>query len=77
MDSWGHSARVIYLGFSLLIYGGLPVFLVEPVLGVLLILVGVVGMFATRLVVGVVGYRQTMRRPWPKVPPVEDEDDDW
>jgi hypothetical protein len=40
-------------------------------------LAGVIGLFATRLGVGIVSYRQTMRRPWPKVPPVEDDDDDW
>jgi hypothetical protein len=28
------------------------------------------------LVVGLVEYRRTMRRPWPQVPPLAD-DDDW
>jgi hypothetical protein len=40
-------------------------------------LAGVIGLFATRLGVGIVSYRQTMRRPWPKVPPAEDHDDEW
>ena len=31
----------------------------------------------THLAVGIVDYRQAMRRPWPKVSPVEDEDDEW
>ena len=77
MGAWGHSLRAIYLGFSLLIYAGLPVFLFARRLGVFLMLAGVLGMFATRLVVGIVSYRQTMRRPWPKVPPIEDDDDEW
>jgi hypothetical protein len=75
--AWGRSLRVIYLGFSILIYAGLPVILFAPRLGVFLMLAGVVGMFATRLGVGIVGYRQTMRRPWPKVPSIEEDDDDW
>lgn len=33
--------------------------------------------FLVFLVAAVVIYRRTMRRPWPKVAPVEDEDDDW
>ena len=28
------------------------------------------------LLVGLTEYRRTMRRPWPKVPPLDD-DDDW
>ncbi len=78
MGAWGQSLRTVYLGFSLLIYAGLPVILFVPRVGVFLMLAGAVGMFATRLVVGIVGYRQTMRRPWPKVTPIhDDDDDDW
>ncbi len=30
------------------------------------------------LALGVVGYRRVMRRPWPKVEPLDrDDDDDW
>jgi hypothetical protein len=31
---------------------------------------------ATHLLVSVVEYRRTMRRPWPDVPPLFDDDDD-
>ena len=76
MGAWGFALRVALLGCTVLIFAGPPVFLFERRLGVFLMLAGVIGLFATRLMVGVVGYRQTMRRPWPKVPPVED-DDEW
>jgi hypothetical protein len=76
MPVWGHLFRAVYLGFSLLIYAGLPVILFAPRLGVFLMLAGAVGMFGSRLVFVIVGYRQTMHRPWPKVPPIEDDDDD-
>jgi hypothetical protein len=33
--------------------------------------------FAAHVTVGIVGYVQTMRRPWPSLPPLEDDDDDW
>jgi hypothetical protein len=29
------------------------------------------------LVGAILAYRATMRRPWPKVAPLEDEDEDW
>jgi len=66
VGAWGHSLRAVYLSFSILVYAGLPVFLFARRLGVFLMLAGVIGLFATRLGVGIVSYRQTMRRPWPK-----------
>jgi hypothetical protein len=39
-------------------------------------LAGVIGYVGMHLVRGVVHYRRTMRRPWPRVPPIEDDDDD-
>jgi hypothetical protein len=44
--------------------------------GVFLMLAGVCGNISGHLLVGVTEYRRIMRRPWPKVPPLED-DDDW
>jgi hypothetical protein len=32
---------------------------------------------AGHLAVGILGYRETMSRPWPKVPPIKNDDDDW
>ena len=33
--------------------------------------------FVVYLVAAIVIYRRTMRRPWPKVAPAEDDDDEW
>ena len=44
--------------------------------GVYLVLVGFGGHLAGHLVIGVVGYREVMSRPWPRAVPLED-DDDW
>jgi hypothetical protein len=44
--------------------------------GVVLMLAGVIGFVAGHLIMGVTEYRRIMRRPWPKVRPLED-DDDW
>jgi hypothetical protein len=44
--------------------------------GAFLMLTAVCGMIGGHLVMGVAEYRRTMRRPWPKVPPIDD-DDDW
>jgi hypothetical protein len=68
--------QIVYLGFGLLLFGGLFVVLFALRLATFLMLAGAVGMFGTRLVVGVIEYRRTMRRPWPRVPPIE-EDDEW
>jgi hypothetical protein len=43
VGAWGHSLRAVYLGFSLLVYAGLPVFLFARRLGVFLMLAGVIG----------------------------------
>jgi hypothetical protein len=39
---------------------------------VLLVVAGIVALAS--LVSGLVRYRRVMRRPWPKVPPADDED---
>jgi hypothetical protein len=77
VPAWGRVIQVVAFTFTLLLLLGLPVLLVSSRLGLLLIVVGMAGYFLTQLTVSIVGYRQTMRRPWPKVPPVEDDDDDW
>ena len=43
--------------------------------GAYLMLAGLLGSIATHLLVGVVGYRQVMRRDWPNVAPLDDWDD--
>jgi hypothetical protein len=76
VGAWGQILRAVLFGFDLLLFACLPVFLFDRRLAVFLALAAVIGLFLTHLTVGVVGYRQTMRRPWPKVPPLED-DDEW
>jgi hypothetical protein len=75
VSAWGQALRGVLLGFTVLLFAACP--LVAHRLGVFLMLAAVIGLFATRLTVGIVGYRQTMRRAWPYVPPVEDDDDEW
>ena len=36
---------------------------------------GLAGVIGVHLLVGVAGYRTVMQRPWPKVPPLQDDDD--
>jgi hypothetical protein len=44
--------------------------------GVVLLLAGFAGHLAGHVALGVAGYRRVMRRPWPPVRPLAD-DDDW
>jgi hypothetical protein len=39
-------------------------------------LTAVIGSISCHLVIGVAAYRSVMKRPWPKVAPLDD-DDDW
>jgi hypothetical protein len=73
----GHVLRAVLLGFELLLFGGVPSVLFAPRLAVFLIFVGFIGYVGTHVVMGIVHYRRTMRRPWPRVPPIEDDDDEW
>jgi hypothetical protein len=66
--------RIAPVWLVLLVVGGYSaVFGWRP--GGFLMLAGVCGMIGGHLVVGVVEYRRTMRRPWPAVSPLDDEDD--
>jgi hypothetical protein len=69
----GTSARTIFS--ALLVAGALTAFFWRP--GVILLLTGVGGVFAAQLVVGAAAYRTAMRRPWPAVRPLDDDEDDW
>jgi hypothetical protein len=40
-------------------------------------LAGFVGQVATHLLIGVTEYRRIMGRPYRKVPPLQDDPDDW
>jgi hypothetical protein len=73
----GWAFQVLYLGFALLLSGGVLIIAFDPPPAPFLLLAGAIGLFGTRLVFAVVEYRRTMRRPWPRVPPIEDDDDEW
>jgi hypothetical protein len=74
MSAWFHVLRAL---LAVPLYAGLPVFLFDQRAGVLLMLAGMVGLFATHLAFAIVGYRRTMSHPWPKVPPLDEDDDEW
>jgi hypothetical protein len=50
--------------------------MLEARFGAYLLLVGFGGQLALDLLIGAAAYRETMRRPWPDVAPLDD-DDDW
>lgn len=56
-------------GATLVVFGWRP--------GVWLLLGSVVLLIAVHLAIGIGSYRDVMRRPWPRVTPLEDDDDDW
>jgi hypothetical protein len=79
-DAVKRSQRVaIYLlpGFDLLLFVGAFGAALSWRPGALLMLTGAAGLLATHLYIGVSAYRETMNRPWPPVPPVSGDDDDW
>jgi hypothetical protein len=64
----------LLLGECFLIVG-LLLLLFAPRPGVFLLLAGVSARIGSHLLLGILGYRQTMRRPWPHVRPLVE--DDW
>jgi hypothetical protein len=45
--------------------------------GALLMLAGFLGQVAGHAIMGLTEYRRVMRRSWPDVRPLEDDDDEW
>ena len=43
--------------------------------GAVLMLTGLVALLLGHLAVGLQGYRRVMSRPWPRVPPLDDEEE--
>ena len=77
MSAWTRLFQVFYLGFALALFVGVALLAVSTRTGVYVALVGFVGYIGMHLALGIGTYRATMRRPWPKVPPMEDDDDEW
>lgn len=70
------AAYLAYVWAALLCVGGFGAALGwRP--GVVLMLAGVSGFVAGHLIMGFTEYRRIMRRPWPKVRPLDDDEDDW
>jgi hypothetical protein len=70
------AAYLSYVWTALLCVGGFGAALGwRP--GVVFMLAGVSGFVAGHLIMGLTEYRRIMRRPWPKVSPLDDDDDDW
>ena len=79
-DAVKRSQRVaIYLlpGFDLLLFVGAFGAALSWRPGAFLMLIGAAGLLRTHLFIGVSAYRQTMKRPWPAVQPLPEDDDDW
>jgi O-antigen/teichoic acid export membrane protein len=50
---------------------------VDADVGVAVIAASLGLLVASQVTIAVVHYRRTMRRPWPAVEPIADDDDDW
>ncbi len=66
-----------YFGLEAMIFGGLLAAFAGWRTGALILLAGLGGTFGIHLTVGIAGYRESMRRPWPAVRALDDDDDDW
>ncbi len=68
-------ARLAGSIFVSALYGGMAAAAFGWAPGIVVALVGALSMFLIHLVVGVTAYRETMRRRWPAVEPLDGEDD--
>lgn len=65
-----------FSALQLLLLAGAVISAAGEDLGAVVLLAGLGAMLLGHLLVGVAGYRRVMRRPWPPVEPLPD-DDDW
>ena len=63
--------------FQLILLGGAAAAVLGWTPGIAVAVAAFAGTIASHVLVGVLGYRTAMRRPWPAVAPLEDYDDDW
>jgi hypothetical protein len=74
---WMRLAQLGYLLLFLLLYGSVAAgFLLESRAAAFVALTALAATLAVHLVISIVAYRRTMRREWPRVEPITD-DDDW
>jgi len=79
LQPWPLGTAVVGLGYALalaLLFAGLFTAMTGTRIGAYVLLAGLGIQLACDLGLGVLSYRSTMRRPWPKVAPIVD-DDDW
>jgi hypothetical protein len=77
VSAWARVFQGFYLAFALALFAGPALLLFGRHVGIFVILAGFVGYIGMHLLLGIASYRETMSRPWPKVPPIEDDDDEW
>jgi hypothetical protein len=75
--AWAYLSAFLNLSFNVVLWAGAFAGALGWRPAALLMLIAVFGLSATHLAVGVVAYRHTMSRPWPAVPPIPADDDDW
>ena len=68
-------ARALLVADVLLVGGAVVAVTTGATLAAVLLVAVMLGRIATDLVVGLIGYRNAMRRPWPRVEPLVDDDD--
>jgi hypothetical protein len=77
VSAWTRVFQAFYFAFALALFAGPALLVFGHRLGVFVMLAGFVGYIGMHLLLGIGSYRETMRRPWPKVPPIEDDEDEW
>jgi Flp pilus assembly protein TadB len=70
-------AGVLLASQAAILVGVFAAVLFASVVSAGLMLAGLAGFAVAEILFGVFAYRRVMRRPWPKVPPLVDDDDDW
>jgi hypothetical protein len=79
LQPWPLGTAVVGIGYVLalaLLFAGLFAAMTGTRIGAFVLLAGLGIQLGCDLGLGVLSYRSTMRRPWPKVAPIVD-DDDW
>jgi hypothetical protein len=62
--------------FVALLLGALAALVFEWRVGALVAVISLVASLMLHVVNGVIEYRRVMKRPWPRVAPLDDDDDD-
>ena len=77
LPRWARALRALYSAIYLLLLLGVFAALSHQRLAAYLLLAFLVSKTAVDLLIGLYGYREVMRRPWPVTRALSDDDDDW